>query len=101
MESILDSDWQNVASIKSLLDSPGWKIYQDRVRNLLLYELDQIRELTKNAVLVEQLNTLNQHIINRNALRLVLIAKQELIEGIETSPDSEGEHNSFEENKEV
>lgn len=93
---LLDAEWQGVAAIKSMLDSPGWKIYESKIRDLIYYEKCQVELIERQAIKMDQLPNLNEHLCNLRILKRILLVKDELVEETETSPAQSGEQNTDE-----
>jgi hypothetical protein len=96
-EGLLDIEWQDVQSIRNMLDSKGWRIFENKIEALLEYELCQVELATKDAVTPDMLPNLNEHLARRNVLKQILLIKQEMAEETDSdSPGQDREHNMSE-----
>ena len=79
-------------AVVSLLNSPGWVIFQEKIKDLLSFEENYITNLTKNCIKAESLHDLNFHLSKRQVLQEILMMKDALEE--EFSPNEDGVHNT-------
>lgn len=93
----MDKEFQKIASIKNLFDSPGWKAYENKIKDLLAYETCQLQAIQKQAITVDKLPIYNDHLSRKNVLERILLIKEEMVD--EFSPTQEPEHNSSDDNE--
>lgn len=92
--SIADKLWQESAAIKSLFDSQGWKMFEEKINDLLEFEKTYITKLSKNCIKPDSLHDLNFHLAKQQVLQEVLGMKEALAD--EFSPTQEAEQNTSE-----
>ena len=80
MPNQFDEEWQFKLKINSLFDSPGWAIYEERIKELITCEDSRIMLLTVECVKPEKLSELNFHIAKRNAYSEMLLTKEALLD---------------------
>ena len=80
MAITLDKELQKLLGIKKLLENPLFSQYLEKVQELYNCEQAQISEITKDCVKETDLEELNFHIAQRNALGSLLLMKEELEE---------------------
>lgn len=90
----MDKEFQKIATIKNLFDSPGWKVYEAKIEDLLAYESGQLVSIQKQAITVDKLPIYNDHLSRKNVLERILLIKEEMID--EFSPTQEGAYNASE-----
>src|SRR5579864_5219534 len=91
---LLSVEWRNVVAIKTMLDSAGWKIFQEKLTSLYDSTLCEIEEQTRGFVNQEGVNRLNYLLAKKNTLEQILLLKEEMLDDIENSPQEEAVHNS-------
>jgi len=98
MESgLLDLDFQNSLAVKKMFEGTGWKLFEEKLQNLLMYEKCQLEKLQLTVITEDKLPILNKHLCYIHILEQILDLKQELLEDIEYSPAEEGVHNTSQE----
>lgn len=90
--SLMDKEFQSMAAIKGLYDSAGWKLYEEKLKDLYMYEKGQLDQLLRMPVGANQLPALNDHLSRLTILRIILSLKGELAD--EFSPSESEQNNS-------
>lgn len=90
----IDKRLQNSLVIKRLLKNPDFKVFTTEIQELFKEQQSDIKNLVENIVKPKDLDKLNSHIAQRNALGAILLTKDTLEEELESILDesSEGEN---------
>jgi len=87
---LVDKEFQKSLKITGLFEHPGWEDFEEKLLDLLGSYEYKIQDLTSKQVKEEKREELNYLIAIRNALREVLLLKEELLEDVNKSPLEDG-----------
>lgn len=95
---LLDPEWQRLSAIKSLFDSPGWKIFEQELNDRLACATNEVKNLSGSFLKREQVEEYNFRLAKQKCFEEILFIKDELLPSDENSPaqESDGEQNSSE-----
>jgi hypothetical protein len=88
MSEILDEVFQRKMSIKLFFESAGWKIYEEKLKDLIEVEDCAIQKLMQEAISDASIQQLNFSLGKKKALEGVSCIKDELQEELEEENSS-------------
>lgn len=76
---------KKIKSYKNLLSNKDFKEFSIEVKNFYIYEQNMVQQLTKTFLNSKNLDELNFHIAQRNALGQIMIVEQTIKDELEDS----------------